>query len=717
MSIAHTPVDTPSHENLLSLLRNRRLKEAMEQLEELLRQHPNWALEERLERAKTSYTYMLLYLRQGVDDATRGTMHRELLAEVWMLADLSRLPATSQSHAVHAPDAEARLQTLEACKDNLDVARMLPEGHESFRALLRKRAETADALFFHLLPAGEWSKSEAAWAARLLTSSQLMPGDLCLLTAAVSLSLLRCFDVQKLTWLLQGCFHTDSAVRTRALTGAVLAMQQHAERLPLYPRLHVIMESLCEEETNCQLLTHLYLQLLRAQETEQVGRKIKEEIVPELMRSSQFMRHATGLGETDQGADDYNPDWMKQGKVEEKLAEMSSLQREGADIYMATFAQAKRAPFFSTLPHWFLPFDTLHPSVATLFKQGTDRLLLQMMEGGMFCDSDRYSFCFLLHSLPETQRANLYAQMLPPEAQELLKESVRQHREESRTMRLLINHYLQDLYRYWQLGPQHEEYPNPFAQEICLHQLPLLQSVLRTPHVLRQVADFHFTHTHYAAAYRFYMELEELSGQEGSDAELLQREGYCLQKLGRYGEAIACYKQADLLLSDDLWTLRHLASCARQMGDYAQAVAYYLRLESLQPDHVSLLYFTGCALVDADRPQEAINRFFKMNYLSPDNPKAWRGIAWCSLVLGHVEQASVYYDKLLEKGKEPCDLLNAGHAFLLQGRMEEALSHYRQARQLEGNHNFHAHFMADKATLVRLGIREEEIPLLIDLVM
>ena len=48
-----------------TLLEEKRLKEALMQLESLLWQCPDWDLRTRLEQLQTSYKYMLEYMKQG----------------------------------------------------------------------------------------------------------------------------------------------------------------------------------------------------------------------------------------------------------------------------------------------------------------------------------------------------------------------------------------------------------------------------------------------------------------------------------------------------------------------------------------------------------------------------------------------------------------------------------------------------------------------------
>ena len=64
MSINETSINK-QYQNIIDLLRQKRLKEALRQTETLITQgNVNPALTNRLEQDKTSYEYMLQYMRQ-----------------------------------------------------------------------------------------------------------------------------------------------------------------------------------------------------------------------------------------------------------------------------------------------------------------------------------------------------------------------------------------------------------------------------------------------------------------------------------------------------------------------------------------------------------------------------------------------------------------------------------------------------------------------------
>ena len=93
---------------------------------------------------------------------------------------------------------------------------------------------------------------------------------------------------------------------------------------------------------------------------------------------------------------------------------MGELQMEGADVYMSTFSQLKQFPFFRQMSHWFYPFDRQFPDIVTIFGDNEEKrmsLLDIILNSDSFCNSDKYSFCFSLIQMPESQRELMIHQM------------------------------------------------------------------------------------------------------------------------------------------------------------------------------------------------------------------------------------------------------------------------------------------------------------------
>lgn len=106
-----------------------------------------------------------------------------------------------------------------------------------------------------------------------------------------------------------------------------------------------------------------------------------------------------------------------------------------------------------------------------------------------------------------------------------------------------------------------------------------------------------------------------------------------------------------------------------------------------------------------------------MDFLDNHSVKAWRGIAWCSFMSGKYEQAGKYYQKILQEAQPlPTDWLNAGHTAWVQHHLQQAASYYGKAISLcENKTQFMELFDKDRDILIRHGIREEDMPLMLDI--
>ena len=79
------------YQYILRLIGQKRLKEALTQLESFLWKCPEWSLRTRLEQIQTSYSYMLQYMRQGVEDPERRKLYQKLLTDTLEITDQARI--------------------------------------------------------------------------------------------------------------------------------------------------------------------------------------------------------------------------------------------------------------------------------------------------------------------------------------------------------------------------------------------------------------------------------------------------------------------------------------------------------------------------------------------------------------------------------------------------------------------------------------------------
>lgn len=722
------------YQHITALLRQKRLKEAQAQLEAFLWSCSDWTLRSRLEQAKVSYQYMLQYMRQGINDPERQKVYRQLLAETWEITDQARISLLDEvsSHYYHSLHQNKKnmakgydllhwLKVLESFPDDIAVCQLMPDNKQGLDNALQRHEQTGQYLFLTTWGNSGWTAEEEQQAKAYLDSELLPVNDLCLFTSAVMLSLMECFDARKFSWLLDATTHADTQVNQRALVSLALILYIYPDRLPLYPELTARLSLFNEGGSFGKQLNRVYIQLLRSRETEKIDKKMREEIMPEMMKNMNLMRNMKFGFEDNAEEDDRNPDWekaMEESGLNDKIREMNELQLEGADVYMSTFAQLKTYPFFQNPHNWFYPFDEHHSSILKEFgwnPTGDSAIIALVLQSGFFCNSDKYSLCFTMAHLPQAQRNMMLNQMTSQDVNELMDESKSSTlRQYSQRPDVVSNQYIHDLYRFFKLSQRRHEFRDVFKEDLALHRIPVLKDILCKPELLLAVADFHFHKEHPAEALEIYNELIRMNY---ADAEIFQKSGYCLQKEKRYTEAIAAYRNADVLKPDHVWTIRHLATCYRQSRDFSTALQYYKKAESIQPDNRNILFYIGSCLAEMERYDEALQHFFKLDLMENDCIKAWRAIAWCSFVSGKYEQAMKYYDKVLALKPIAADYLNAGHVMWRLGNREKAAELYGKAATEFGNQEvFFEMFGKDKKTLIKQGIDENDMPLMLDLI-
>ena len=717
------------YQHIVNLLEQKRLKEAQVQLEAFLWNCNDWTLRNRLEQAKVSYQYMLQYMRQGVNDPERQKLYRQLLAETWELAEQTRISlldevSTRYYHSLHKNKKNmvagygmsSWLKVLESFPDDMAVCQLMPDNKQSLDSALQRHEDTAQYLFLTTWGNSGWTAEEEQ-EARLYLESELLPvNDLCLFTGAILLSLMECFDPRKFSWLLDAATHADTQVNQRALVIIAIILHIHSNRLQLYPELMAKLSLLDEDGSFGKQLNRVYIQLLRSHETEKIDKKMREEIIPEMMKNPKL--NLEGL---DEDAEDHNPEWeewIDRSGITDKLRELGELQMSGADVYMSTFSQLKQFPFFRKISHWFYPFDPQYQDIAKL-SLGNDEqkisLLNILMNSDVFCNSDKYSFCFTMLQMPESQR-NLMQQQLngQHEASEELKERLKEMSQSKARAEFVSRQYIHDLYRFFKLWSRRHEIHDIFEDTLDLWNKEALSQALLHKEYINKLADYLFTHDDLAEAGILYDKSIELYNRK--NAELWQKAGFIYQKIGSYKKAIDYYLQSDLLIPDNTWNNRHLAQCYRKEGNYPKALEYYNKVEQAQPDSLNLALQIGQCLMALERYDEALAYFFKVEYLDKKPQNARRAIGWCSFITGNHQQAKKYYDLLISEPKPIMeDWMNAGHVYYILNETEKSIEYYRKAQELCDSHDeFVRLYQIDKKDLIKQGANEVDLFILPD---
>ena len=719
-----------------TLLEDQRLKEALMQLESLLWQCPDWNLRTQLEQLQTSYKYMLDYMRQGVNDPERWNVYRKLLADTWSIADQSRLlmldnassryyhevRRTPRTDGLAAYDLKKLLHILESFNDDLAVSGLLSEAKTL--EVMKRHEDTLKSLFLKGWTNSSWNSQEEEDAKAMLASEQLSVDDLCLFISAIMLSLMECFDLRKIMWLLDAYIHPNINVRQRALVSLVIIFHIHRNRLNLYTDLLKRVDLIAEDPIFQKDVARIYQQMLLCQETEKIDKKMREEIIPEMLKNASSMRDTRfGIEENEEENNDKNPDWeeaIEKSGLGDKLREMNELQLEGADVYMSTFAGLKSYPFFREVHNWFYPFTKQQSDVHNMLESKTNEknsLLDILLQSGFFSNSDKYSLFFTIQQLPKSQQDMMLSQLNEQQVAELTDKSnadtLKKFFERPGTV---SNQYLHDLYRFFKLSVRRHEFRDIFKEKLDLHHIPALKNVLYWDEILFPIADFYIKKERWNEAIEIYEELEAIEALNENAAECYQKLGFAFQKQRKYAAAIDAYLKADTLNPDNIWTNRHLATCYRLNRNYQTALTYYKKVEEVAPNDTNVTFYIGSCLTELGLNEEALNYFFKLDFMENNSIRAWRGIGWCSFIGLKYEQAIKYYEKIIDHKPLAIDFMNAGHVAWVMGDIQKAAIFYGKAITISNSREqFLEMFHKDEGPLLKQGIREEDIPLMLDL--
>ncbi|KAA6317384.1 hypothetical protein EZS27_032451, partial [termite gut metagenome] len=419
------PYICEQHRKIFDLVCQKRLKEALVVLEQFLSDSDSmfWDLHNQLGEIQTSYNYMLQYMRRNMADPDRKKLYRKLLTETMEIADhakIQKLTLTS-AHYYYTPEARPiytirhALTELESYTEEIAIAD-LHNDKENLDKIRKRHEEMYQNLFLVVWTNHTWTSQDESEAHKLLQSLLVPTNDVCLFISAVTLSLMECFDLRKFLYLFEAYNHERPDINQRALVGMVFIIYLYAERVLLYPEINARFALLSEDERFKTELNRLYLQLLRSRETEKINKKMREEIIPEMLKNVKNLHHINfNMEESDEEKNDYNPDWqdaMERSGLGEKMREITDLQMEGADIYMGAFSALKNYPFFKNISNWFYPFDKQHSEVVRQIDfQENDLMIDIIFQSSFFCDSDKYSLCFTMANIPPAQRKAMINQM------------------------------------------------------------------------------------------------------------------------------------------------------------------------------------------------------------------------------------------------------------------------------------------------------------------
>ena len=654
----------------------------------------NWELSEEVEQIRSTYFYMLSFLIKGVHDPNA----QELQQQLWTKAVTLQQRVERCTRLKESPNSRYS-QALRALRPDSELSNLL------------MRLEAADSieeneacmvkLFYRIWTSDPWQNADYEQASKLLVSKKISAKAKAVLVSAVVLALLEYFDEKKLMLLLDTYLTGDDESGQRALVGIVLSIRKDYILLNYYPEVTSRLQILSDDEIFTQHLYTILMQLQMSAQTDKVSSRIREDIMPSIMKGSTLTKKKMGMLEINDRMSENgeNPEWLHpdeeaDSKAEEKIREMTEMQLEGEDVYMATFSMLKGYRFFNELPHWFYPFTTDDLSLQNMkdnFEGRSGRFMKALLGNSPFCNSDKYSLCFLTTTLGQqsfnaiaSQMEAQLAEMDEDEKEELLNKaanSPKRAKDHSRN-------FIFDLYRFYHVYGFRSEFYDPFEDAdkriFSPFNIPPLNPLLKNLPLLLEYADFLMRKGYYDDALRAF-EYYEHRGQH--TAELFQKIGFCYQKCESWDMAKKNYVRADSIKPDSKWTLAHLARVSMKLTDYQTACDCYEQICDMEPENPTSLCRLAESYLYTNNVPEAIEILYKANYLQADSAKIRKLLGLALMANREYEKGITYLDDPLVKGL----------AYILMENPTEAYANLRQAYDSSKSHVMFFHTFSIEA--------------------
>ena len=727
------------HKRLCNLISEKKIKQSLDILTDMISIASSGDMRNEYDNLELTYQRMLTYTIDGIKDPERNKIYLKLIQSILNLSDRARQDILSHNSGWHTywvkqqAEKEMKLtgKTIVETVDDLMFKNELDEwlkltndiNPDPNSEISTKHKRLIRNIFNHLWLTDYYGEAENSLINIIMKSGKFRWYEASIFTTAITLSSFRTWQSDKLFHLIKLYETGQDQVMERALTGLILNLHYYNGRILLYPEITEKISELSQDSKFREHCRIIVFQVIRSRETEDLSRKLQDEILPQVARLKPMIEEKLDLENIlpKDKNEEKNPDWSEMFSDSEEIfktmEELTKLQMEGADVYMSAFANMKQFDFFKDFQNWFVPFYPDHETVDDIYHDeilgpGTNELAEALYKTPFICNSDKYSLLLNLKYLPSSQKS----MMLKVFRMEL--EGLQQLNEEEtvtdpyKTFRTNITQYLHDIYRFFKLSPYKKEFEDLFIGKLDIYNSEFFRMTCNASEAEAGLADYFFSKNFYGDALHLFM---KQVNEKPSEVQLYEKIGYCYQESDDYEEALKFYKRAELI-DRKVWTIKKIGLCLRRLRRNDEALEYYLQAYDLEPENIHTVIMIAHCYLDLKSYEEALKYYFRVEYKEPGNLKILRPIAFCYFALGRFEESEKYYDRLSAGKLNAHDQINKGHLALCRGKKREALDLYKKSI-LSGEitkDQFISIFSEDKELLILLGVNPEDLPILLD---
>lgn len=684
------------NEKVLNLLLEHRFKDALILLHDELKEIQRTDLLLKQEQITETYKMFLTYYFNQIDDPQQSQVLNQIAVNILELTDkityYRRTSTGSQVfHKKQTADYFEELKKEEAIQTVSDYgfySEMIKVLNE---ASLKTETENKTLItpeMFRTIWLAERYKEHDITLIKAICNSNVLPwNEKCIAVSALTLSLVSFFDTQKFELLCEFYDKREDEVWQRALTGIVIGLFMHQKRFDFYPNLKQYLNKYKNNSDFIEDTNRLVFELLKSLQTEKLSKQFQSEILPNVQKMEGIIKDKIDKDKLQDfiDFDEQNPDWEEifdeDPDLLKSLEKISELQMEGHDIFMGTFAMLKNFSFFGEISNWFMPFYKENPTIANVINDETAKnLLSKSLEFAFYlCNSDKYSFFFNLAQIPQEQMQQIvnFFDMEAQQMKNILEEDKLLEKEKGKTF--VFSQYIQDWYRFFKLHPNKNEFVDFFELNWDLSNNILLKLHGDNVKLTKQAASYFFKEKRYQQALDLLLQL--LTKVEPT-SDLLEKIGYCYQKLNDYDNAIKYYIKAEMFDTNSLWCIQRIVFCYKNIGNYEEALKWAQKAEMMQPNDFKIQIMLAEAHMDLNDFEAALR---KLQEIKTDtfNNQLMRHISKCALQTGNIDLAESSMGVIIQNNPIIEDYIFQAHIKLCKNDRKSATEYYSNALKIE----------------------------------
>lgn len=663
--------------DILKTLDGGRIHEACESIRNYVHSKQLVSLYDDIQAVSKEYNLLLVFARQGAEDAKREMLFNSITARLYRMCYDSAILEERKTAPFYLTQSK-RLQEYDL---NADSIRSRLEEYVSMTVMAEvdptiDRASLAEehhayitALFSHLCLSTMWNSKERMEFTELLLSPTIDQNDCALIISAITLACNAFFDHEK--WLTLTNIYLsadDEMLRQRAFVGWALTASGIGNDKECHQRLCEI----CDSSQRVQSIMLLQKELLYCSNTLKDNEKIKNDILPNILKSK--ANPLNGFNLDDLGMDnDVDAEIEAIDEVENYYRQIKNMEREGSDVFYSGFAQMKRYAFFYNISNWFAPFNIMHPDLTKA--TGKDEGIMNMMSlmrNINLCDSDRYSMALGLPSILRMMGENM---------KELAELGLRENATEGESPTTIRRHYLQDLFRFFNLYPQKHCFHNPlntifitctgFENTPVKDQMLGIIKIMEKLHMDKKVDE----------VFAWCMRQQTLI--QSTEMQMAIAHRCVMNKKWTEAKVIFFFLYTTGTKTEEV--IRGLAYCHMMDREYDYATNFYKELIEKYPNKKRYKMYYLLVMTRQGKAQEVINDVFQLNFEASEGGDeqmlfaSYRLLAWTLLCIGRYEEAIRHYNFLKTKNmRTKSDILHQGMALWLANYMQDALQELKE---------------------------------------